>query len=101
MIGAIKNLFEKLGHELPITSGYRCPKHNAEVGGAAKSYHAKGKAVDLGTTDDDDFARIDELATEAGFGGVGIGRNFVHLDFGPPRKWAYDSRGKPIPRGVT
>lgn len=30
-----------------ITSGCRCAKHNAQVGGVANSYHTKGKATDF------------------------------------------------------
>lgn len=30
-----------------ISSGCRCPKHNAQVGGVKNSYHTKGKAVDF------------------------------------------------------
>lgn len=36
-------------HEVPITisSGYRCPALNKAVGGADKSQHMKGEAVDI------------------------------------------------------
>lgn len=30
-----------------INSGYRCPLHNAEVGGEKNSYHMKGMAADI------------------------------------------------------
>lgn len=36
-----------LGRRLIITSGYRCPKHNAEVHGAETSRHLLGAAADL------------------------------------------------------
>lgn len=32
--------------EVKITSGYRCPLHNADVGGARHSLHMRGLAVD-------------------------------------------------------
>ncbi|KQC10526.1 MAG: peptidase M15, partial [Candidatus Cloacimonas sp. SDB] len=34
-----------------ITSGYRCPKHNREVGGVKDSAHVKGLAVDIAVPD--------------------------------------------------
>lgn len=33
---------------LAVVSGYRCPPHNAAVGGAARSQHLYGTAADLG-----------------------------------------------------
>ena len=35
------------GHPVIITSGCRCPKHNAEVGGVQGSRHVLGKAADF------------------------------------------------------
>lgn len=37
----------KLGRPIIITSGYRCTKLNAFVGGVPKSYHTKGMAADI------------------------------------------------------
>lgn len=37
----------KLGRPIIITSGYRCAKLNAAVGGVPKSYHTKGMAADI------------------------------------------------------
>lgn len=38
---------EKFGKPISVSSGYRCPKLNAAVGGAKTSYHLKGCAADL------------------------------------------------------
>jgi zinc D-Ala-D-Ala carboxypeptidase len=68
------------GTPFVITSGYRCPKHNAEVGGKADSSHLKGIAVDIRThISPDRFAIINGLI-KAGFERVGIGSNFIHVD---------------------
>ena len=37
----------KYGRPIVITSGYRCAKLNAAVGGVLKSYHTKGMAADI------------------------------------------------------
>lgn len=37
----------KFGRPIIITSGYRCAKLNALVGGVPKSYHTKGMAADI------------------------------------------------------
>lgn len=38
---------EHFGNPAIVTSGTRCSKHNAEVGGVANSRHLKGKAIDM------------------------------------------------------
>jgi uncharacterized protein YcbK (DUF882 family) len=38
---------EAAGGPICVTSGYRCPAHNAAVGGAAQSYHMRGMAADV------------------------------------------------------
>lgn len=61
---------------IKIVSGYRCPAHNAAVGGARNSYHIRGQAVDImrGVA-----TRAEGIA--AGFTGIGFkGNDAVHLD---------------------
>lgn len=38
---------ERYGKPTKVNSGYRCPKHNAEVGGARASQHLRGEAADI------------------------------------------------------
>lgn len=38
---------EQFGAPIIVTSGYRSPQLNQKVGGAKKSYHMQGRAVDL------------------------------------------------------
>jgi len=80
----------QLGMPLKINSAYRCPKHNAEVGGVPNSYHTQGLAVDLELPSK--FKTLDEFAEflrRIGFKGIGIYRSkgFVHADLGGVRKW--------------
>lgn len=42
----------KWGMPIIVTSGYRCPKLNAAVGGAVNSQHTKGMAADIRTVSD-------------------------------------------------
>ena len=42
---------EKLGAPIVVNSGYRCPKHNAAVGGVTNSQHMKGEAADIRCSD--------------------------------------------------
>lgn len=45
-------LREAYGKPIIVTSGYRCPKLNAAVGGSASSQHVKGEAADIRSVED-------------------------------------------------
>jgi hypothetical protein len=38
---------EAYGHPIYVNSGFRCPLHNAAVGGVSKSQHIEGQAADI------------------------------------------------------
>lgn len=84
-----------MGHPLIISSGYRSPSHNKDVGGAPLSEHLKGTAFDIKMHNVDPH-RLEENAKKVGFTGIGIyppqkptgGKNFIHLDTGRERRWA-------------
>lgn len=38
---------EAYGKPITVNSGYRCPKHNREVGGVPASQHLRGEAADV------------------------------------------------------
>lgn len=63
-----------------INSGWRCEKHNKEVGGAEKSSHLTGHAADMqADTLQKRFAIVSALI-KAGFGRIGIDASFIHVD---------------------
>jgi len=62
-----------------ITSGYRCPKHNKEVGSTSQN-HTSGKAADIKATDGPTRGKILKGLYRAGFDRIGIGPNFIHCD---------------------
>lgn len=82
-------LREAYGKPIIVDSGYRCPRLNAAVGGAASSQHVKGEAADIRTLTDTPAENkklfdliiklklpFDQLIDEHGF-------NWVHVSFGP------------------
>lgn len=71
-----------------ITSGYRCPRHNATISGASPtSEHLKGNAADM-LWETDKFMML-KMAM-ALFQGIGIGKNYLHVDLGYKRRmWIY------------
>ena len=81
-----------------VTSGYRCPIHNAAIGGAAESQHIYGTAADIavrdwdgnGATDvdndgiDDDWETLRDAAIAAGATFVEpfvLTGTWVHMDW--------------------
>ncbi|HDX6471612.1 TPA: DUF882 domain-containing protein, partial [Escherichia coli] len=43
----LEDVREHFGKPVIINSGNRCPTHNKNVGGAANSYHVRGRAADI------------------------------------------------------
>lgn len=76
-----------------ITSGYRCEKHNKEVGGKADSAHTKGYAADIKCSDSSTRFKIISALIKAGFNRIGIANSFIHCDCDPslPKNviWTY------------
>lgn len=50
------------GAPITVTSGYRCTRLNAAVGGAANSHHLRGMAADITAGTRDDNRRLFALA---------------------------------------
>lgn len=93
----IRNLVENIldplreawGEPIIVSSGYRCPRLNKIVKGAANSQHTLGQAADIHTVSDrpEDNRRLfelvcklklpfDQLIDEYGY-------NWIHVSYGP------------------
>lgn len=100
---ALEKFRVQIGTAITVTSGYRCPEHNAECEGSAKnSFHMQGLAADLcfgDMTEEKMFElasliKVTQIPKRPSklslFTGVGYykGQNFVHVDV---------AKGKPRP----
>lgn len=68
-----------------INSGFRTPKHNAEVGGKPDSQHLLGKAADIvlqGMA-----PQVVQGVLADWNGGLGSYSSWTHIDLGPKRRW--------------
>jgi len=63
-----------------ISSGYRCKQHNANEGAKPTSSHPKGCAADIKAKRLHTRFRILNGLIHAGFGRIGIGKDFIHVD---------------------
>lgn len=68
------------GIRLDVDSGFRTPKHNADVGGEPGSEHLVGGAADIRAIASRTRFLILNAALCVGFKRIGIGDTFVHLD---------------------
>jgi uncharacterized protein YcbK (DUF882 family) len=66
-----------------ISSGYRCQSYNESeaVGGSPTSSHSKGLAADIKVRDSEQRYKIVMGLIGAGFNRIGIGENFIHVDY--------------------
>jgi len=70
-----------------VNSGYRCKKHNLEVGGAKESQHVLGNAIDWYTLDFPLDKIADMLVNWSGGFHFYAEYKFIHIDIGPRRRW--------------
>lgn len=65
-----------------ITSAFRCPAHNAKVGGRPDSNHMDGQAVDIAWTDPGMLGRIIASLHRVGIISMAVDddRHFIHCD---------------------
>ena len=73
------------GRPITINSAYRCPEHNAKVGGSKTSQHLLGKAADItiqSLKPAEVFVLIEDLIDMGHLlqGGLGLYDTFVHYD---------------------
>lgn len=75
-----------------IHSAYRTVTWNRKIGGAPKSQHLEGRALDLKhtTLSNDEFYEIIKANVAGlGIGGLGRYKNFVHVDIRPGDRVVY------------
>jgi hypothetical protein len=78
---------EKFGKPIIVNSGYRCPKHNKEVGGATNSQHMEGEAADIRPTTNcpnytNDLKRLRQLIIESrNFDQLIVYPTFLHVSW--------------------
>lgn len=91
LVQRLQRVRDHFGKSVTVNSGYRCAKHNKNVGSTSSSPHLLGLAADIkikGVSSKD----IAIIAEQIGFDGIAlINDNAIHLDL-KGRKWYADER---------
>lgn len=66
------------GGPVLVNSGYRCRKHNAEVGGVANSQHLRGEAADICCEDN---KRLGKIIEQGVFDQLIYYPTFIHVSY--------------------
>ena len=88
---AMDELRRRCGFPFHITSGYRAETHTIERAKMKPGVHTEGIAADVRVRGGYQRAMVVKTAIELGFKGIGVNKDFVHVDFRPHLvMWTYD-----------
>lgn len=79
LLKKLQELRDRIGKPIIINSGYRTKEYNKLIGGSPNSQHLLGRAADISMTNMNP-REVARVAEEIGFGGIGIYRDFLHVD---------------------
>lgn len=82
LVKILDEIREELKFPFIILSGYRCPKHNQEIGSSDDSAHPKGNATDIKIMASMKRYLFLRLAIKK-FKRIGIYKTFIHVDIDP------------------
>jgi uncharacterized protein YcbK (DUF882 family) len=84
LIDVLQDVRNHFGQPTMVNSGFRCVRHNRNVGGAANSQHTHGRAADIRVANVDP-SRVQRYLREKYTGRFGIGSmgTFTHIDIRP------------------
>lgn len=87
-------------NDVKIRSAARSKEHNQKVGGASKSQHIHGNALDIDVSGMPIQKRLEALRSLSaqGITGLGIYTNTIHADLGSRRAWGADHSGDSVPK---
>lgn len=94
LVRMLKQIEQRFGRRVVVTSGYRSPEYNKRVRGARRSMHMYCAAADIQLEGVSKWDLASYVRAMPGRGGVGTycHTNSVHVDVGPERDWNWRCR---------
>lgn len=89
LVNYLQQIRDHFGKAVSINSGYRCPTHNASVGGASRSNHMDGEAADIRVSGKTPI-EVARVAEKLGILGIGVYSWGVHIDTRTSKYFWYD-----------
>ena len=91
VIERLDGLRSVCGFPFIVTSGYRSPNHSIEAKKEQPGQHAQGIAADIKVVGGAQRRLLVEKALNMGFTGIGVDKNFIHVDIRTttPVLWVY------------
>ena len=84
LISTLQELRDHYNKKITISSGCRCPAHNAAIGGAVDSFHTKAKAADIKVANTPPIAIYHYIDRKyPNKYGLILYKTFVHIDVRP------------------
>lgn len=96
LVKVLQQIRDHFGKPVRISSAYRCPKWNEQVGGVTGSYHTYGQAADI-KVDGVTPAEVAKYAESIGVLGIGLYETdadgyFVHIDTRTKKSYWYGQK---------
>jgi uncharacterized protein YcbK (DUF882 family) len=87
----LQTIRDEYNKPIRITSSYRCGNHPVERTKAKPGTHNQGIAFDVAVANGAQRYELVSLAIKHGANGIGVDKNFVHIDFRDTAKvaWVY------------
>lgn len=80
LVQVLERMRQYIGKPLVLSCAYRCPTHNAEVGGVSNSQHVFGTAADVQLPEGMTVDELAQVAEKCGADGIGWYTWGVHVD---------------------
>ena len=103
VVGYLQAARDHFGVPIYITSAYRTPVYNKKIGGASKSYHMQGRAVDHHTKGKVALMELARFYESIGCFGIIVYPNsgFIHIDSRTTRYYAIDHENGKIEKRTS
>ncbi len=102
LLDALEALRAKVGRPVIVNDAYRCPVHNAAVGGVPNSQHVLGRAADIRVSGMTARELYQVAVTVPEIKGIGVDdhKQYLHVDVRETpqlAKWCYSTSGAQMP----